>query len=103
LTACIQCGWTEKSPAESPARLVVDNLDISKVVDTCKGDGTTSYHPRMMLKVLLYACLNSIHSCRKIAGNIRKNIHCMWLSGMQEPDFHTVNTFCSSHLKDTIN
>jgi transposase len=96
----------EKIPADSPARLVsqiVDKLDISRVIDTYKGGGTTSYHPRMMLKVLLYAYLNNIYSCRKIAKNIRENIHYMWLSGMQEPDFHTVNTFRSSHLKDTIN
>ncbi|MDR1114798.1 MAG: transposase [Tannerella sp.] len=51
---------------------------------------------------MLYAYLNSIYSCRKIAGNIREYIHCMWLSGMQEPDFHTVNTFRSSHLKGAI-
>jgi transposase len=56
----------EKISADSPARLVnqtVNNLDISKVVDTCKGGGMTSYHPRMMLKVLLYAYLNNIYSC----------------------------------------
>jgi transposase len=96
----------EKIPAGSPARLInqiVDNLGISRVIDTYKGGGTTSYHPRMMLKVVLYAYLNNIYSCRKIAGNIRENIYYMWLSGMQEPDFHTVNTFRSSHLKDTIN
>lgn len=27
----------------------------------------------------------------------------MWLSGMWDPDFYTVNTFRSSYLKDTIN
>jgi transposase len=55
--------------ADSPARLVsqiVDNLDIMKVIDTYTGGGTSSYHPRMMLKIILFACLNNIYSCRKI-------------------------------------
>jgi transposase len=42
-----------KIPVDSPVRLVnqtVDNLDISKIIDTYKGGGTSSYSPRMMLK-----------------------------------------------------
>ncbi|HOH23289.1 MAG TPA: IS5/IS1182 family transposase, partial [Bacteroidales bacterium] len=45
----------EKLPADSPARLVnqiIDNLDISDIVNTYKGGGSSSYHPRMMLKVI---------------------------------------------------
>jgi transposase len=37
----------EMIPADSPARLVsqiIDNLDITKVIDTYKGGGTSSYH-----------------------------------------------------------
>ena len=59
----------EKVPQDSPARLVnqiVDNLDISKLMKTYKGGGTSSYHPRMMLQVVLFAYLNNIYSCRKI-------------------------------------
>ena len=44
----------EKLRADSPARLVnqiVDGLDISRVIDTCKGGGSSACHPRMMLKV----------------------------------------------------
>lgn len=51
----------EKLPPDSPARLInhiVDNLDISRVIDTYKFGGRSAYHPRMMLKVV-------------ISGNIR--------------------------------
>jgi transposase len=47
-----------KIPVDSPVRPVnqiVDNLDISKIIDTYKGGGTSSYSPRMMLKVVIYA------------------------------------------------
>jgi len=96
----------EKIPADAPVRLVsqiVDKLDISKVIDTCKGGGTSSYHPRMMLKLVIFACLNNVYSCRKIKRQNLENIHYMWLSGMQTPDRDTINTFRSSHLKFTIN
>ncbi|MDF1546818.1 MAG: IS5/IS1182 family transposase, partial [Bacteroidales bacterium] len=41
-------------PEEHPVRLVstiVDKLDISEILATYKGGGTSSYHPRMLLKV----------------------------------------------------
>lgn len=95
----------EKLPADSPARLlnqIFDNLDITKVIDTYKGGGTSSYHPRMMLKITLFAYLGNIYSCRKIEDAARDRLSFMWLSGMQTPDHNTINRFRSSHLKDTI-
>lgn len=91
---------------DAPVRLVnqiVDKLDISVIEKTYKGGGTSSYHPRMMLKVLFYAYMNNIYSCRKIEKHLLENIHYMWLSGKQTPDFRTINNFRSLHLKDTVN
>lgn len=91
---------------DAPVRLVnqiVDKLDITAIEKTYKGGGTSSYHPRMMLKVLFYAYMNNIYSCRKIEKLLLENIHYMWLSGKQTPDFRTINNFRSLHLKDTVN
>ena len=95
----------EKVPLDSPARLVnqiVDNLEISKVIDTYKGGGTSAYHPRMMLKVVIFGYLNNTYSCRKIENALKDRVSFMWLSGNQTPDHNTINRFRSSHLKDTI-
>lgn len=67
-----------------------------------KGGGTSSYHPRMMLKVLFYAYLNNIYSCRKIEKALQENIHFMWLSGNSTPDFRTINDFRGKRLKEHI-
>ncbi len=94
-----------KLPANSPARLlnqIVDNLDITKVIDTHKGGGTSSYHPRMMLKIVLFAYLNNIYSCRKTEEAAKDRLSFMWLSGMQTPDHNTINRFRPSRLKDTV-
>ena len=92
-------------PQNAPARYVnkvVDNLDISSVLSTYKGGGTSSYHPKMMLKILFFAYMNNIFSCRKIAKQLTENINYMWLAGMQQPDFRTINGFRSNRLKDVI-
>jgi transposase len=105
-TTLFPASLDEKISADSPVRLlnhIVDNLNISKVIDTYKGGGTSSYHPRMLLKLVLFSYLNNIYSCRKIEKQNRENIHYMWLCGQQEPDHNTINRFRSTHLKDTIN
>ena len=42
--------------------------------------GATSYHPKMMLKVVLYAYTQSVFSGRKIEKLLNDNIRMMWLS-----------------------
>ena len=82
-----------KDSSQSSVRVVnsvVDALDISCLLWAYKGGGTSSYHPRMMLKVLFYAYLNNIYSCRKIEKALQENIHFMWLSGNSTPDFRTI-------------
>lgn len=88
-----------------PVRLVnevVDNLDLSKIMDLYKGGGTTSFHPRMMVKVLFYSYLSNIYSCRKMEKALQENIHFMWLSGNSTPDFRTINHFRGKRLKGHI-
>lgn len=57
----------------------------------------------MLLKVVFYAYMNNIYSCRKIASMLEHHIHYMWLSGDQRPSFSTVNRFRSEHIKDCVN
>lgn len=81
---------------------VIDQLDLSAVLAKYKGGGTSSYHPAMMLKVLVYAYCKKIYSSRKIAAALRESIHFMWLSGGNQPDFRTINDFRGSRMKGAI-
>ena len=84
---------SEKIASNHPVRVVnsvVDALDISSLLRAYKGGGTSSYHPRMMLKVLFYAYLNNIYSCRKIEKALQENIHFMWLSGNSTPQLSPI-------------
>lgn len=94
-----------KIAEDHPVRLineVVDQLDLKGIDFGYKGGGTSSYHPRMLLKVLFYAYLNNVYSCRKIEAQLEQNIHYMWLSADQHPNFRTINHFRSHRLKSSI-
>ena len=84
-----------------PVRIVnqvIEKINIDPILFRFKGGGTSSYHPRMLLKVLVYAYLNNIFTSRKIESSIKENIHFMWLSGMNKPDHNTINRFRSERL-----
>ena len=81
---------------------VIDKLDLKTVVGRYRGGGTSSYHPQMLLKVLVYAYTQKIYSSRRIARALRENIHFMWLSGGNQPDFRMINDFRGSRMKGVI-
>jgi transposase len=81
---------------------VIDGLDLQCLIKNYKPGGTSSYHPRMLLKVLVYGYLCNIFSSRRLEEALKQNIHFMWLSGMSCPDHNTINRFRSERLKDEI-
>ena len=81
---------------------VVEKLEISEIISQYKGGGTSSYHPKMLLKILFYGYLNNTYSCRKIAKAVKENIYFMWLSGGLQPDFRTINDFRGQKLKGNV-
>jgi transposase len=88
-----------------PVRIVnqvIDRIDIDPLIEKFKGGGTSSYHPRMLLKVLVYGYVNNTYSSRRMEAALKENIHFMWLSGMNKPDHNTINRFRSERLKDVL-
>jgi transposase len=81
---------------------VIESLDLKPLYRLYKGGGTSSYHPLMLLKVIVYGYLNNIYSSRKIEQALKENIHFMWLSGNQCPDHNTINRFRSDRLSKVI-
>lgn len=81
---------------------VVESMDLTTLINTYEGGGTSAYHPRMLLKVLLYAYSVKIYTGRQMAKALTQDIHFMWLSGMSHPDFRTLNNFRSSKAKEVI-
>jgi len=75
---------------------------IGSIIKKYKGGGASSFHPKMMLKIIVYGYLSNIYSSRKIEQAVASNIYFMWLSGMQRPDHNTINRFRNDKLKGVL-
>lgn len=79
---------------------VIDQMDLDPILETYQGGGTSSYHPQMMLKILIFGYVERIHSCRAIAKAVREQIPFMWLAAGHCPDFRTINHFRKHRLPE---
>jgi transposase len=61
---------------------VIDNIDIDIIIKKYRG-GTSSYHPRMLLKILVYSYLNNIYSSRRMES-ICEGEHLFYVAGRNE-------------------
>ena len=97
--------YEEMIPEDHLVRVVnraVERVDLESLLAHYAGGGTSSYHPQMMLKVLVYAYSQKIYTSRKIAAALRENIYFMWISGGNTPDFRTINGFRGERMKEVI-
>ena len=65
-----------------PVRIVdaiVEHLDLKDFKKLYRERGRCAYHPKMMLKIILYAYMNNIYSCRKIEKLLHRDIYYIWL------------------------
>ena len=89
----------------APVRLVSAMVDALKLEDFKKlyrERGRSPYHPKMMLKAIIYGYMNNLYSCRKIEEALKRDIHFIWLAGYEKPDFNTINRF-RNRVKEDIN
>ena len=89
----------------TPTRIVnqaVEDINIDGLLGQYVGGGTSSYHPKMMLKVLVYAYCKKIYTTRKIVEALEENIHFKWIVAENTPDFRTINEFRGKRMKAVI-
>jgi transposase len=79
---------------------VADHLDLSAIMERYAEEerGYPPYHPRMMVKVLLYAYCIGVPSSRKIARRLEEDIAFRVLAANNTPDFRTISDFRKDHL-----
>ncbi len=62
------------------------------------GWGHPAYHPRMLVKVLVYGYCKGVTSSRKIAQSLEEDVAFRYLAANQRPDFRTISDFRKDHL-----
>ena len=80
---------------------VVDQLDLSAITARYEEErrGGPPYHPRMMVKVLLYGYCTGVASSRRIAQRLHEDIAFRVLAANNTPDFRTISDFRKDHLE----
>ena len=79
---------------------VVDQLDLLEITSRYEQErrGGPPYHPRMMVKVLLYGYCIGVASSRRIAQRLHEDIAFRVLAANNTPDFRTISDFRKDHL-----
>lgn len=95
----------ELIPAAHPVRIVnevINKINIEPLLKAYHIRGSSSYHPQLLLKVLVYGYVTNIYSSRKLAAACQESIYFMWLSSMSYPDHNTINRFRGVRLKNAL-
>ena len=79
---------------------VVDQLHLWEITSRYEQERRCGlpYHPRMMVKVLLYGYCVGVASSRRIAQRLHEDIAFRVLAANNTPDFRTISDFGKDHL-----
>lgn len=79
----------------------VDALDLMPLEARYAVLGEHAYHPRLLVKLWLYAAIQGVYSGREIARRLRRDLALRYLAGGgPTPDFRTINRFRVRHRAD---
>jgi transposase len=80
--------------------MVRGELDLTAIMATYGEErGYPPYHPGMMVALLLYGYSRGVYSSRQLARACEERVDFMAVTGLQRPDFRTVNEFRRRHLQ----
>jgi transposase len=90
-------------PEKHLARFVVegiDGLDLRAMSGSYRGSGSASYHPRMLLGILVYGYAPGVFSSRKLEGATYDSVAFRFIAANDHPDHDTIAAFRRRFLKE---
>ena len=72
---------------------VVDGLDLSELVKAYRGSGLASYHPAMLLGLLVYGYATKTFSSRALERATYDSVAFRFIAGNEHPDHDTIAAF----------
>jgi transposase len=72
---------------------VIDGLDLSDLVKAYRGSGSASYHPAMLLGLMVYGYATKVFSSRGIERATHDSVAFRFIAGNEHPDHDTIATF----------
>ena len=78
---------------------VIDGLDLRAMSGSYRGSGSASYHPRMLLGLLVYGYATGVFSSRKLERATYDSVAFRFIAANDHPDHDTLATFRRRFLK----
>src|SRR5271169_5487250 len=78
---------------------VVDGLDLSAMSKSYRGSGSASYHPAVLLSLLVYGYATGVFSSRKLERASYDSVAFRFIAANDHPDHDTIATFRRRFLK----
>src|SRR5688572_13529747 len=72
---------------------VVDRLDLSALEKAYRGSGSASYHPAMLLSLLIYGYATKVFSSRALERASYDSVAVRFIAGNEHPDHDTIAGF----------
>ena len=79
---------------------VVEQLDLSSMVKAYRGSGSASYHPSVLLGLLVYGYATGVFSSRKIERATYDSVAFRFIAANDHPDHDTIAAFRRRFLKE---
>src|SRR5262245_5522444 len=79
---------------------VIDGLDLSAMIKSYRGSGSASYHPALLLGLLVYGYTTGVFSSRKLERATYDSVAFRFIAANDHPDHDTIATFRRRFLKD---
>src|SRR6516165_9582589 len=79
---------------------VIDGLDLLAMVKSCRGSGSASYHPALLLGLLVYGYTTGVFSSGKLERATYDSVAFRFIAANDHPDHDTIATFRRRFLKE---
>jgi transposase len=79
---------------------VIDGLDLSAMSRSYRGTGSASYHPALLLGILVYGYATGVFSSRKLERATYDSVAFRFIAANDHPDHDTIATFRRRFLKE---
>src|SRR6201997_2421811 len=79
---------------------VIEGLDLRAFIGSYRGSGSASYHPEMLLGLLVYGYATGVFSSRKLERATYDSVAFRFIAANDHPDHDTIATFRRRFLKE---
>jgi transposase len=79
---------------------IIDQLDLSAMSRAYRGSGSASYHPRLLIGLLVYGYATGVFSSRKLERATYDSVAFRFVAANQHPDHDTIAAFRRRFLKE---